>query len=65
MSRVTKIGLVAAGMRAFIAERAILLRTPQPSPYRVLIGSDMHADSVLLGCALGLAACWGFLPERR
>ncbi len=65
VSHVTKVGLVAFGSVAFMAERAILLRIPQPSPYRVLIGSDMHADSVLLGCALGLAACWGFLPERR
>ena len=65
VSRGTKIALVAAGMGASIVERAILLRVPQPSPYRVLIGTDMHADSLLIGCAIGLAACWGFLPECR
>ena len=64
VSRAAKIGLVAAAVVAFVAERALLLRTPQPT-FRSLIGTDMHADSLLVGCALGLAACWGLLPERR
>ena len=47
-----------------MVERMVLLRLPRPL-WRVALGSDMHADALLLGCALGLAACWGFLPQRR
>ncbi len=33
--------------------------------WRVFIGTDVHADVLLLGCLLGLAACWGMLPRRH
>ena len=64
VSRATMIGIVAMGSVASMVERVVLLRLAGPS-WRVTLGSDMHADALLLGCALGLAACWGFLPQRR
>ncbi len=64
VSRVTMIGIVGLGSAASMVERMVLLRLPRPL-WRVALGSDMHADALLLGCALGLAACWGLLPQRR
>ena len=64
VSRATMIGIVGMGSVASMVERMVLLRLPRP-PWRVALGSEMHADALLLGCALGLAACGGFLPQRR
>ena len=66
VGRATKIALVAAAVVAFARRARHPAEDPAgPRPFRVLIATDMHADSLLVGCALGLAACWGLLPERR
>ena len=64
LSRLWKLAIVASGVTASAILRAILLATPNPVPWRVLLGTDMHADSLLLGCLIGLVACWGLLPQR-
>jgi peptidoglycan/LPS O-acetylase OafA/YrhL len=64
ISRVWKLRLVGIGIVASVIARAVMLWHPQSSPYRVLMGSDMHADSLLLGCLIGMRACWGLLPAR-
>ena len=63
VGRLWKMGLVAVGVIASLTARTIL-ESRHPDSYRVFIGSDMHADAVLIGCLLAMAACWGMLPSR-
>ena len=64
ISRSWKLRLVAVGIAASMITRAVMLWDVNFQPLRVLMGSDMHADSLLLGCLIGMRACWGMLPKR-
>jgi peptidoglycan/LPS O-acetylase OafA/YrhL len=65
MHRNWKLAVVACAAFASMAARAILIRDPATNPWHVQIGSDMHADSLLLGCLIGMAACWNLLPASQ
>jgi peptidoglycan/LPS O-acetylase OafA/YrhL len=60
--RAAVIGVVLAGGIASAVLRLVLWTTGS-STERVYYGTDTRMDALLVGCALGLAAAWGWLPR--
>jgi peptidoglycan/LPS O-acetylase OafA/YrhL len=63
VGRAWKLAFVAAGIAASLIQRDIL-GAQDATQAHASVGTDVHADALLLGCLVALAACWGMLPQR-
>jgi peptidoglycan/LPS O-acetylase OafA/YrhL len=71
LSRAWVAGIVIAGIAASATVRFSLWTVHQGSPdfpthfLRMYTGLDTRADALLVGCLLGLAASWNWLPRSK
>jgi peptidoglycan/LPS O-acetylase OafA/YrhL len=61
-ARAVVMGVVVAGAIAVLTSRVVLEAAGSISAF-TLFYSPLHSDGLLVGCALGLAYAWGWVPK--